>query len=334
MKTDNIAALKTIDDDEKSVTNSVKVASKKSSRNSFSYWGALLLFVALLAGAAVGAYVLVNNSNSNKSSELQQQQQEIASSQSASESSSDEPCHLTIKDSHQPILEITLAAAHSETVVTETQAKEFEQAIISSYNDVSGGCSDEFKRWMYGINIIDQTVVEYAVMEKEAESSISHSFDNEYSVVLRLETMISCDGCNNDEAFASVYPTSFGNRASARHLIEGRFNTAEVYDRIEEFVEENLGTRISTLTLIATNADSSQIQYMSYYEGPVPVTDSATVPENSTVSWHEQYPNKNAKHCELATVDGFLLVFFVHHFSLILTDFHLFFPGFYSCSTV
>lgn len=276
MKTDNIAPM-TSDDDEKSVTKP-----KKSSRKCFSYCGAGLLIVAALVGAAVGGYVLLSNNN-NTNSKSEQEITASSSQNSASESSSGELCHLTIKDSHQPILEITFAAAHSETVVNETEAREFEQAIVNAYNDASGGCSDEFKRWMYGINIVDQTVVEHAVMEKEdTSSSISHTFDNEYSLVLRLETMISCDGCINDEAFASVYPSSFGNRASTRHLSsKGQFNTDKIYDSIDRLAESNFGSKITQIMLIATNEDNLEVKHMSYYEEATPVTDS------STVSMHE-----------------------------------------------
>ena len=178
---DNSAPLKTSDNDDKSVTKPQKPAPKKNSK-----FGVIFLVITLLVGAAFGGYFLFNRNDDRKSS---------------ANLESNEPCILNIKDSHQPILEITLAASHSEAVVSEAQVREVERAIVESYNDASGGCSDEFKRWMYGINVIDQTVLKHAVIEEEAESSISHTFDNEYNLVIRLETMISCDGCVDDVAY-------------------------------------------------------------------------------------------------------------------------------------
>ncbi len=133
----------------------------------------------------------------------------------------DKICTRTVKDSHNPVLEITLAPSSSEPQqLNESQVKELERGIIEVYNDESGGCSAEYKRWMYGVNVMDQTVTEHAVIKNEAESSISHTFDTEYNLVVRLGTMISCDGCDDDEAFASIYPTTFGSTGSSRRLTE------------------------------------------------------------------------------------------------------------------
>ena len=229
---------------------------EKSSRKCF-YSGAALLIVTLVAGAIVGGYFLFEKRPDEKL--------DIASVQN----SSIESCHLTVKDSHQPILEFTLAAEHSETVVTDTEAKEFEQVIMDAYNDVSGGCSDEFKRWMYGISIVDQTVVQHDVLEREAESSISHTFDNEYSLVLRVETLVSCDGCTDDVAFASDYPETFGNMVVSERKLGAGFAAGNVYNAIENYIEQSWETKLSKVTLMTSAG--SQIQHMSYYAEPVQV---------------------------------------------------------------
>jgi len=236
------APLKTSDNDDKSVTKPLKPTPKKSSK-----FGVIFLVITFLVGAAVGGYFLFNKNNDRKSS---------------ANLESNEPCILNIKDSHQPVLEITLAASHSEAVMSETQAREVEKAIVEAYNDASGGCSDDFKRWMYGINVLDQTVLKHAVLEEETESSISHTFDNEYSLVIRLETMISCDGCVDDEAFASVYPPVFGNRAAARHLIfSGDLSAGEIYKNIEINFETTVKKKIFKMNLVTMNS-----QHASYYE--------------------------------------------------------------------
>jgi len=258
--TDNSFELKTGGDDDMSLTKPLKTPPKKNSK-----LAVVFLIVTLLVGATIGGYFLLNKINDSKtSSDLV-----VASVQNSVDINSNEPCILKINDSHRPILEITLAASPSKSIVTETEAKEFEQAIVAAYNDESGGCSDEFKRWMYGISVIDQTVLEHVAIEEEAESSISHTFDNEYNLVIRLETMISCDGCADDEAFASVYPASFGSSGSTRE--NNVLNARWIYERIESAIETSAssGPRISKMNLIMNNANSSQVEHPSYYRAAV-----------------------------------------------------------------
>ena len=257
--TEITAPLKTSDNDDKSVTKALKPTPKKNSK-----FGVIFLVITFLVGAAVGGYFLFNKINDRKSSASLE---------------SNELCILNIKDSHTPILEITLAASHSEAVVSETQAREVEKAIVEAYNDASGGCSDDFKRWMYGINVLDQTVLKHVVLEEEAESSISKTFDTEYNLVIRLETMISCDGCVDDEAFASVYPPSFGNRASTRHLIlsSGYLSSDKIYEKIVKKVETTFGQKISKMNLITMNS-----QHASYYEEAASVSSYSDNPEGRT----------------------------------------------------
>jgi hypothetical protein len=244
---DTNALLNTSDRHDKLVT---QPPPKKNSK-----LGVIFLIIALLVGAAVAGYFLFTKKTLEKS-------------YAAAETFDDKPCILTIKDSHKPVLEMTFAASNSESVLSEEKAKEIEGLVVDSYNVASGGCSDEFKRWMYGINVIDQAIVEHAVLEDEAESSsISHTFDNEYNLVLRLETMISCENCGEDEAFASVYPATFGSRPSARHLNVLKFSSSAVYTQIEKALEGRPDvSKLLKMNLIATLADSTQVQHASYYE--------------------------------------------------------------------
>ena len=189
--------------------------------------GIVFVTLILLAGAAVGGFFLFKNSNDKK----------VVSTNSIN---SNKPCVLKIEEPHQPVMEITLAPSHSESELSEDKVKELEKIIVESYNQVSGGCSDQYNRWMYGIKFMDQTVLKHAVIEEEAESSsISHTFDEEYSPVIRLKTMISCEGCVDDEAFASVYPVSFGRRSSTRRLSNDNvLSSADIFSTIERKLDE------------------------------------------------------------------------------------------------
>ena len=220
---------------------------EKRSRKCF-YSGALLLVVVLAASSAVVGYFIFKKKNDDTLSV---------------ESSMSEPCHLAVKDAHQPILEITLSAEQSKTMLTDTQAKEFETALLEAYNDASGGCSDEFKRWMYGTSIVDQSLKEHVVLENEGDSSISHTFDSEYSLVLQVETMISCDGCPDDLAFASQYPETFGDVASSNRNLGVGLPLGRFYNALEDIVHTTLKKTITSVK-VTPNA-GSKIQHMSYY---------------------------------------------------------------------
>ena len=197
----------------------------------------------VVVGAAVGGYFIFNKSSNTVQNEA---------------------CVLEIKDSHEPTLEITFAPTQSDKELSETQVKELERGVLEIYNDSTGGCSGDYRRWMYGINIIDQTVSKHAVIEEEVESSISHKFDNEYNLVVRLGTMISCDGCVDDEAFASVYPTTFGSIESARQLSDSSetlFNAFPTLSQIRSFAMQAQIGEVTQMNLI-----SSAGHHESYYD--------------------------------------------------------------------
>ena len=241
---------------------------KKKEGHSMTTKCALAFLVVLVAtGATVGGYFLIQQqkNNNTKSNQIQ----------------GDGGCQPTIKELHKPVLAITLASsAQSKQLMDETETKDLEQAILEAYNQASNGCSDEYQRWMYGVNIIDQTLLEKAVMDKEVDSSsISHNFEEEYNLVLRLETTISCDGCTNDEAFASVYPSSFGKRATTnrRQLNEDLFDASSVYNG----VVAKFGGTISQMKLTT----ESDMDHTSYYDGEAATTGWDDVQDASAVSF-------------------------------------------------
>lgn len=181
-----------------------------------------------------------------------------------------ETCVLSIKDSHEPTLEVTFAASKSETKLSEAQLKELERGILEIYNDSSNGCSDEYKRWMYGVSMIDQTVAAHPVVEEESASAIAHKFENEYRLVVRFGTMISCDGCIDDEAFASVYPEKFGDLVSRRHLSVA-LSAEETYLGIGQFSNDRGLGKIIRMSLTSRSST-----HTSYYDESATVSTSRT----------------------------------------------------------
>jgi hypothetical protein len=256
-------------------TNVAQSNEKKQGRSMTTKYALAFLFVLVAAGATVGGYFLIQQQkNKNITTKNNNQIQ-------------GEGCQPTIKELHKPVLEITLASsAQSKQLMNDTETKNLEQAILEAYNQASNGCSDEYQRWMYGVNIIDQTLLEHAVMENDVDvdsdssSSISHTFEEEYNLVLRLETTISCDGCTNDQAFASVYPSSFGKRATnGRQLndADSPLGADEIFGRIES----NFGKTITKMVLTT----ESDMEYTSYYKEEASTTGWDDVQDASTVSF-------------------------------------------------
>jgi hypothetical protein len=58
----------------------------------------------------------------------------------------------SIKDTKEPLLELTLLAG-MDRLVNETEAKTLERAVMDGYNEASGGCNDDYERWIYGMFI-------------------------------------------------------------------------------------------------------------------------------------------------------------------------------------
>lgn len=55
----------------------------------------------------------------------------------------------SIKDTKEPILELTLFSG-MERLANGEEAKILERAVMEGYNEASGGCTDEYQRWIYG----------------------------------------------------------------------------------------------------------------------------------------------------------------------------------------
>lgn len=61
------------------------------------------------------------------------------------------------------------------------------------------------------------------------------------TLVLEFETVISCDGCTEDAAFASRYPSSYGpssDRRVLRNLASEPLDAGKIMEEIEKRIKE------------------------------------------------------------------------------------------------
>lgn len=114
-------------------------------------------------------------------------------------------------------------------LANETEILILEQAILDSFNRLTDtGCADwEYGRWMVNVTMVNQTLLQRLEFidpgEREEEdwaaggggdpssggSTLAVDFEFESTLVTVFETQISCLGCDEPTAFATVYPTSF-----------------------------------------------------------------------------------------------------------------------------
>ncbi|KAL3924690.1 MAG: hypothetical protein SGILL_000890 [Bacillariaceae sp.] len=112
-----------------------------------------------------------------------------------------------IKDTFEPRLQLIITGLSEYPTHEETRA--LEQAISEGYNDASGGCSDEFERYMYQVSSVNQTLESHLVLTDKT-TRLENIFEETSVLTTDFATKISCDGCSSEVAFATEYPASFG----------------------------------------------------------------------------------------------------------------------------
>jgi hypothetical protein len=202
--TDSSPIMDKSDDDD---YNSEEKATKK--RRLLVIGGVLLA----LTGVAVGSYFLADHVKEKK-------------------------CQAQMKDIREPILELRLSANQTNRELNETEIKELQFAIIDGYNVASGGgCDDELERHMIGAVLTNQTVVQtFAV--GEGDETVSIEFGSMTSLTIQVQTIISCDGCMEEDAFAATYPSTFGSSDSRR--LTGGVDAGAILQEIEKRVQSVL----------------------------------------------------------------------------------------------
>ncbi len=116
--------------------------------------------------------------------------------------------------------------------VNSTEALLLEQAIQTGYNRATGyGCNDtESRRWMYYATMVLQEVKrsedvlnisQSQGMVNASGSPLATTIVSTSVLALTFETGLSCDGCPDGRAFASVYPSTFeaGQAGDARRSL-------------------------------------------------------------------------------------------------------------------
>ncbi|KAG7372165.1 laminin G domain containing protein [Nitzschia inconspicua] len=116
----------------------------------------------------------------------------------------------SIKDTKEPIIKLTLFSG-MERLVDWEEAEILERAVMEGYNEASGGCRDEYERWIYGTKLVNQSLIPLYYVNRHENGTLSTTFAKEYTHVVQFQTVISCNGCSDEEAFASYYPESFGD---------------------------------------------------------------------------------------------------------------------------
>jgi hypothetical protein len=175
--------------------------------------------ILLVAGAVIGSYFLATYIKSQKSAS--------------------EHCELPIKDVREPLLEFNIEAGSFQRELNAAEIDGLERAITDGYNAASGGCTDEFKRFMVGSVLKQQSVVDNT-FENGENSAIAVEFDAQNTLLLQFETVISCDGCAPDNAFASKYPSSYdsGRRELRKSTLDAAVIMEEIERRVKDVVPE------------------------------------------------------------------------------------------------
>jgi hypothetical protein len=182
------------DDDDMKVSNNTASPPKKSRKTLYI---ASLGLVLAVTGAAVAGFMVAKKEDRNQ-----------VNSQYSITGEFCEPG--SVKDTREPLLELSLGVGRLNRMITDEEKREVEKSVMAGFNDASGGCTDPYERWMYGIVMVNQTLVPADVaLEADVDSPLSVTFEEEYNMILKFETIISCDNCTEDEAFASDYPNAF-----------------------------------------------------------------------------------------------------------------------------
>lgn len=109
-----------------------RVLSQKKKRRVLCFGG---LALALILVVSLGSYGIANKKSGT------------STLSSMTSSAFCQPA--TIKDTKEPYLELMLFA-DSNRLVNDMEAKFLEDAVMEGYNEASGGCTDEYERWIYG----------------------------------------------------------------------------------------------------------------------------------------------------------------------------------------
>ena len=237
------------EDDDDSVTETSAMVEEQPERNNGNTMKRILCcsgILLLLGGVGVGSYFLAKH--------LMSEKQNINTTLSSSTATASNPtattpgfCQPDIGDIHEPLLELHVNAGHlahfDDSRLDSEQIKLLEHAVTDGYNAASGGCTDVFERFMVGSLLKSHNVTEN--VDGENENGFTVEFSGMKTLILNLETVISCQGCPDDEAFATNYPSTYASadsitNNSTRRLMEDPLDAGVIIEEIEKRIKEVL----------------------------------------------------------------------------------------------
>jgi hypothetical protein len=196
-------------DSETEASTTVGQEGRKSNRNR-------ILCISVILVAAVGSYFLASSLMND--------------SNTVTVMSSNAYCQPDMGETYQPILELYISASHLNRQINAQQTSTLENAITEGYNIASGGCIDEFQRFMVGSILTNKTMIDN-VADNGATKTL----------ILEFETVISCDGCTEEESFASRYPSSYDHsRRTVRNLANEPLDAGIIMTEIEKRFQQVL----------------------------------------------------------------------------------------------
>jgi hypothetical protein len=223
------------DEDDQSVTETS--AMLNSDQKKTSVVGRLVcccITLILLGGIGVGSYFLATHLK----------QKSTTSSSTVNKATEDVPCQPQLHDIREPLLELHINARQLNREINNKEANLLEHAITEGYNAAANGCTDQYERFMAGSILKNKTMIEN-IGESE-EDGFDVVFGAMKTLILEFETVISCDGCNEDEAFASRYPSTYGPANSTdasgvrRNLAGEPLDAGKIMEEIEKRIQEVL----------------------------------------------------------------------------------------------
>lgn len=196
--------------DKSSITPSTlsSTSSWKKTGNGKRNWKWCILATLVVVVASIALIVLYTAGNGAKNRSTNNVQT-VSSNANAPNTGSCSPGG--IKDTMEPQLELYVTGL--SRLMNDTEIDEVQRLILVEYNTLSGGCDDEFQRWMYSVKIVNQTLTHQVNLDGNSEGFdiIENDLKDAFTLVALFGTRVSCDGCTEDSAFATEFPTSFGN---------------------------------------------------------------------------------------------------------------------------
>lgn len=123
--------------------------------------------------------------------------------------------------------------------------------------------------------MVNQTTEPLYYVREDENGTMTTTFTEKYSHVIRFQTIISCDGCPDDEAFASEYPASFGGLDDGESRRALRFDGENarplsaglVLSQIEEKISTAIPDigRIGEATILTESEETAKHMRSSYY---------------------------------------------------------------------